>query len=32
VIVLPLEKGIPQAPKTLLECDGAGWLHVHRIA
>jgi len=32
VVVLPLDEGIPQAPETLLECDGAGWLHVHRIA
>lgn len=32
VVVLPLSDGTPQAPETLFECAGAGWLHIHRLA
>lgn len=32
VIALSLEAGIPQGVEMLFDCDGAGWLHVHKLA
>lgn len=32
VVAMPLEAGIPQGVETLFDCDGAGWLHLHKLA
>lgn len=31
VIAMPLADGVPQGVEPLFDCEGAGWLHAHRI-
>ncbi|WDR04746.1 beta-propeller fold lactonase family protein [Devosia rhodophyticola] len=31
VVALELRDGVPQQVKSLFECEGAGWLHAHRM-